>query len=585
MKLLLDLISEQVAGAFESAGFDPAFGKVTVSNRPDLCEYQCNGAMPAAKTYHRAPIQIASAVAEGLAGNEMFETVEAVNPGFLNLKLSGGYLAGYLTDMTAEPHFGVENDPNPRTIVVDYGGPNVAKPLHVGHLRSAIIGESVKRIYKFFGNHVIGDIHMGDWGLQMGLIMAELQTRKPELPYFDPAFTGDYPTEAPFTILELGEIYPAASARSKEDEAFAAIAHEFTYRLQNGDRGCHALWEHIMRLSVADMKRIYANLNVDFDVWLGESDAQAYIPAMLDIVKGKDLAVESEGALVVPVQEESDTREIPPCILLKSDGATLYATTDLATIVQRQQDWQPGLLFYLTDKRQSLHFEQVFRVVRKAELVPASCDLKHVGFGTMNGRDGKPFKTRAGGVMRLEDLVQEITDYMTAKIRENQTVADDDLPATARQIAIAALKYGDLSNLATKDYVFDLDRFSSFEGNTGPYILYTIVRLKSILARYTGNAEEATLLPPESREQKDLMLVLTRLSDALLTAYRDSTPNTICAYIYELAGAANKFYHDVKIIAEPDAAKQASYVALIDLTRRVLEMCIDLLGFDAPEKM
>ena len=585
MQILVDLISQQVADAFEAAGFDRSFGKATLSNRPDLCEFQCNGAMPAAKTYHKAPIQIASAVREKLADCPMFESVEAVNPGFLNMKLSGAYLAQFLREMQTSEHFGVEPDANARTIVLDYGGPNVAKPLHIGHLRSAIIGESVKRIYRFFGNHVIGDIHLGDWGLQMGLIIEEVRDRHPELPYFDPSFTGDYPAEAPFTISELEEIYPAASAKSKADEAFAQRAHHATYLLQSGDRGYRAMWDHIMRVSVADLKKNYENLNVSFDVWLGESDAQKYIPQMLDIVKAKGLTVESEGALVVPVQEETDTKEIPPCILLKSDGATLYATTDLATILQREQDFHPGKILYVVDKRQSLHFEQVFRVARKAALVPETTELQHIGFGTMNGKDGKPFKTRAGGVMRLETLIREVTDYVTQKIQENQTVSDEELPQTAKQIALAALKYGDLSNLATKDYVFDLDRFSSFEGNTGPYILYTIVRIKSILAKYQGDVSAAQLLPPDSAEQKTLMLVLSRMQDALAAAYRDSAPNAICAYIYELAGAANKFYHDVKIISEPDAAKQASYVALMELTRGVLETCIDLLGFSAPERM
>ena len=585
MQILVDLISQQVADAFEAAGFDRSFGKATLSNRPDLCEFQCNGAMPAAKTYHKAPIQIASAVCEKLADCQMFESVEAVNPGFLNLKLSGDYLAQFLRQMQTSDRFGVEPDANARTIVLDYGGPNVAKPLHIGHLRSAIIGESVKRIYRYFGNRVIGDIHLGDWGLQMGLIIEEVRDRHPELPYFDPAFTGEYPAEAPFTISELEEIYPAASAKSKVDEAFAERAHHATYLLQSGDRGYRAMWEHIMRVSVADLKRNYENLNVSFDVWLGESDAQKYIPQMLDIVRGKGLTVESEGALVVPVQEESDTKEIPPCILLKSDGATLYATTDLATILQREQDFHPGKILYVVDKRQSLHFEQVFRVARKAGLVPETTELQHIGFGTMNGKDGKPFKTRAGGVMRLEQLIREITDFVMQKITTNQTVSDEELPATARQIALAALKYGDLSNLATKDYVFDLDRFSSFEGNTGPYLLYTIVRIKSILSKYDGNVSEAKLLPPESAEQKELMLILSRLADSLRAACRDSAPNVICAYVYELAVAANKFYHDVRIITEPDEAKKASYVALIDLTRRVMETCIDLLGFSAPDKM
>ena len=585
MDQLVDLISRQLAGAFERAGYGDADARATLSNRPDLCEYQCNGALPAAKLYHKAPIQIAQAVAAELSGCELFERVEAVNPGFLNMKLSGAFLAQYLTEMAQSDRLGVPQEETPRTIVLDYGGPNVAKPLHIGHLRSAIIGESVKRIDRWFGNHVIGDIHLGDWGLQMGLIIAQLQDDQPELPYFDDSFTGGYPETAPFTISELEKIYPAASARSKEDEAFAARAHDATYQLQSGKRGYRALWRHILNVSVADMKRNYEKLDVHFDVWLGESDAQPYIPKMLKIVEEKNLAVRSEGALVVPVQEDTDTKDIPPCILVKSDGATLYATTDLATILQREEDFRPDRIFYLTDKRQNLHFEQVFRVARKAKLVPDTTELQHVGFGTMNGKDGKPFKTRAGGVMRLETLIAEITDFIRGKITENQTVADDELEKTAGMIALAALKYGDLSNLATKDYVFDLDRFASFEGNTGPYILYTIVRIKSILAKYDGDAAAAKLLAPTSQEQKDLMLVLSRLQDSLLAAYRDSLPNVICAYIYELAGAANKFYHDVRIITEPDPAQKASYVALMTLTRRALETCIDLLGFSAPDKM
>ena len=585
MKLLVDLISEQVSAAFTAAGFDASYGRTTLSNRPDLCEFQCNGALPAAKVYHQPPMAIAEAVAEKLRGGAMFASVEAAKPGFLNLTLAGDSLTAYLAQMVREPNFGVSPDPRPRTVVLDYGGPNVAKPLHVGHLRSAIIGESIKRIYRFFGNKVVGDIHMGDWGLQMGLIIAEVQRRMPELPYFDESFAGEYPKEAPFTIRELETLYPEASARSKTDEAFAAQAHDATYALQTGRRGYRALWQKIMEISEADLKRNYANLGVSFDVWLGESDAQPYIPEMMEIVKGRHLAVESDGALVVPVQKDSDTKEIPPCILLKSDGATLYATTDLATLLQRERDFHPDKILYLTDKRQGLHFEQVFRVARLAGLVPETTELAHIGFGTMNGKDGKPFKTRDGGVPSLAGLISEITDYVTAKITENQTVSDEELPQTAKLIAMAALKYGDLSNLATKDYVFDLDRFSSFEGNTGPYILYTIVRIKSILAKYTGSVDDAALLAPASAEEKALMLILARLGDALGAAYRDSAPNAVCAYIYELAGAANKFYHDTKIITEPDEARRASYIALVDLTRRVLEGCIDLLGFSSPERM
>jgi len=585
MEKFVDLISKRVSAAFEAAGFEAAFGKVTVSNRPDLCQFQCNGAMPAAKTYKRAPIQIAQAVAAQLEGDAMFSMVSAVNPGFLNLNVSADYLRDYVAGMAVSERYGLEHDPDAKTMVVDYGGPNVAKPLHVGHLRSAIIGESLKRINRYFGNHVIGDIHMGDWGLQMGLIIEEVRERQPHLPYFDPAFTGEYPAEAPFTISELEEIYPTASAKSKVDEEFAAKAHEATFKLQNGDRGYRAIWDHIMRLSVADLKQNYGKLNVSFDVWLGESDAQPYIPAMIEDMKAKGVTELSNGALVIPVQEESDTKEVPPCILVKSDGAAIYATTDLATIVQRMEDYQPKKLLYLTDKRQALHFEQVFRAAKKSQIVPADMELQHIGFGTMNGKDGKPFKTREGGVMRLERLIAEITDYVRQKITENQVVDASEVEDTARLIAMAALKYGDLSNQPTKDYVFDLERFAAFEGNTGPYILYTIVRIKSILAKYGKAADMTALQAPETKEATDLMLSLTRFADFMWQAYRDNAPNAICAYIYDLAGAVNKFYHETRILAEADAVKQAGYVALMDLARQVLESCIDLLGFEAPERM
>ena len=584
MQKLVELISRKVEAAFSACGYDPALGRVTLSNRPDLCEFQCNGAMAAAKQYRCAPITIANAVAEKLQGDEAFSAVSAVMPGFLNLSVTETYLADYLTQMATTEKFGLETEAEPRTIVVDYGGPNVAKPLHIGHLRSAIIGESVKRLYRYFGNTVIGDIHMGDWGLQMGLIIAELRERQPQLPYFDPNFAGEFPTEAPFTIGQLEEIYPAASAKSKVDEVFAQKAHEATRLLQEGEKGHRALWDHIMAVSVADLKKNYANLDVSFDAWLGESDAQPYIEPMMEEVAKRGLTVESEGAIVVTVQEETDTKEYPPCILRKSDGATLYATTDLATIMQREQDFQPDKILYIVDKRQSLHFEQVFRVARKAELLPARTELQHIGFGTMNGKDGKPFKTREGGVMRLERLIAEITDFVRGKITENQMVEDSAVDATARLIAMAALKYGDLSNQATKDYVFDMDRFAAFEGNTGPYILYTIVRIKSILSRY-GKEVKKEIRPAIRREEKDLMLSLSRFGDDLTAAYLQSAPNLICAYIYELAGAVNKFYHETKILAESDEEKQAGYISLISLAKDILETCIYLLGFSAPEKM
>ena len=583
MEKLIDKLSAVMAQAFADAGYPADHAKVTVSNRPDLCEFQCNGAMPTAKAARKAPIMIATAVAEKLTESGVFSTVEAVNPGFINMRLREGYLAAHMDEMRQTARLGVAGEGESRTVVVDYGGPNVAKPLHIGHMRSAIIGESVKRIYRYFGNKVYGDIHMGDWGLQMGLIIAELKVRQPDLPYFDDNFTGEYPAEAPFTISELEEIYPFASQKSKVDEAFAKEAHEATFQLQNRKRGYYALWQHIMRISVEDLKKNYANLNVDFDIWMGEADAEPYIPPMLERLEKLGVLEQSEGAKVIDVNIEGDKKELPPCILVKSDGATLYATTDLATIVQRMEDFNPDKMFYLTDKRQNLHFEQVFRAARKGQLVTDAVELEHVGFGTMNGKDGKPFKTRDGGVMRLERLIADVTDYVEKRILENNTLEGEQAHETARLIAVAALKYGDLSNLATKDYIFDLERFAAFEGNTGPYLLYTIVRIKSILARCEST--DPTILPADSEVAKNLQLVLAQMPDQLTLAYRDSAPNVICAYAYELAGAVNKFYHDTRILTEADEAKKQGYIALISLAKRALEECIDLLGFEAPDKM
>jgi len=583
MEKILDIISAKMQQAFADAGYEASYGRVTVSNRPDLCEYQCNGALSAAKAYKCAPIQIAKAVAEKLNADD-FSMIDAVMPGFINLKLSDAFLKNYLEAMRTAPDFGVEKFGTGKTIVVDYGGLNVAKPLHIGHLRSAIIGESIKRLYKFFGYNAIGDIHLGDWGLQMGLIIEELHARKPDLCYFDPDYTGEYPAAPPFTLAELEEIYPAASAKKKVDEDFADRAHTATFELQSGRRGYRAIWQHIMKLSVADMTRIYDNLDVHFEAWLGESDADPFIPAMVEDFKARGLAVQSEGAWVIPVAEESDKKEVPPCILVKSDGSAIYATTDLATMVQRMQDFKPDEMFYITDGRQSLHFEQVFRAAKKGGIVPADFPLTHLGFGTMNGKDGKPFKTRDGGVMRLEQLIADMTAFVRAKVVENKIVADEEVEATTAKIALAALKYGDLSNQPTKNYIFDMDKFAAFEGNTGPYILYTIVRIKSILARY-GAWEHLPIQNAANPYAKELMLAITKLAPALESALKSASPNLICAYIYELAGAVNKFYHETRILTEEDENLKAGYIALIALAKNVLEQCIDLLGFSAPEKM
>ena len=588
MKKILDLITEEMEQAFADAGYEKELARVTLSNRPDLCEYQCNGAMAGAKKYHKAPIMIAEEVVAKIPENGYISGAEAVKPGFINLKTNPAAVADYLNQMEADEKLGVEEVENPKTIVIDYGGPNVAKPLHVGHLRSAIIGESVKRITRFMGNKVVGDIHLGDWGYQMGLIITELKKRQPDLPYFDDNFTGEYPKEAPFTISDLEEIYPAASAYAKEHDDYREEALDATFQLQSGKRGYRAIWDHIMNVSVTDLKKNYANLNVEFDLWKGESDAQKYIPDMVERLKKEGYAHIDNGALVVDVKEETDTKEIPPCIILKSDGAALYDTTDLATLVEREELFQPNEVIYVVDKRQELHFVQVFRCAKKTGIVKEDTKLTFLGFGTMNGKDGKPFKTREGGVMRLERLIGEINDEMYEKIVENRSVKDTDARGTAQIVGLSAIKYGDLSNQASKDYVFDVERFTSFEGNTGPYILYTIVRTKSILGKYKEEGNElkkGALLAPKSDSEKALMLSVSRFNGVVENAFEEKAPHKICAYIYELANEFNHFYHETKILSEQDEARKASYLALLDLVREVLETCIDLLGFSAPERM
>ena len=588
MKKLLELITEEFEKAFEKNEYDKKLGKVVVSNRPDLCQYQCNGAMAGAKLYHKAPIMIANQVVESLQDNEMFESVEAVMPGFINIKLNSEFVAKYLNDMKKADKYGCENKA-PETIVIDYGGANVAKPLHVGHLRSAVIGESVKRIERFMGNKVISDVHLGDWGLQMGLIITELECRKPDLVYFDESYTGEYPEKAPFTISELEEIYPCASAKSKVDEEFKEKAHQATLKLQSGYAPYTAIWKHIMKVSVEDLKKNYGNLNVDFDLWKGESDAQPYIPGLIQDLIDKKLAYESQGALVVDIAKEDDTKELPPCIVRKSDGAALYATSDLATIIQREQDYKPNHYIYVADKRQELHFTQVFRVSKKANIVDENTKMEFLGFGTMNGKDGKPFKTRDGGVMRLENLIAQINKAVYDKIMENRTVSEEEANNTAKIVGLAALKYGDLSNQASKDYIFDIDRFASFEGNTGPYILYTIVRIKSILEKYKAESANADVNLPvintDNGSQMQLMLEVAKFNEIIENAAEELAPHKICSYVYDLSNAFNRFYHETKILAEEDQTKKAGYIALINLTINVLEQCIDLLGFSAPDRM
>ena len=591
MKTILNLLKEEVTAAFVEAGYDAKYGMVSLSNRPDLCQYQCNGAMAAAKAYKKAPIMIANDVVAILEKSETFKDISAINPGFINMNLSNAFVANYVDEMRTTDSFGYNKVEEPFNVIVDYGGPNVAKPLHVGHLRAAVIGESVKRICKFVGHNAIGDIHLGDWGLQMGLIITELKKRQPELPYFDENFTGEYPEEAPFTIAELEEIYPYASAFSKKNPDYLEEARNATYRLQKGEGGYAALWKHIRNVSIADLKQNYDKLNVHFELWKGESDAEPQIPGMVEYLKENGYAYYSEGALVVDVKEETDKKEIPPCMILKADGSALYNTTDLGTIVEREKLYQPKMYKYVVDKRQDLYFEQVFRCARKAKMVGEDVDLTFLGFGTMNGKDGKPFKTRDGGVMRLEYLIGDVTNNVYDKMKENRgEIPEEEARDTAQKIAVAAIKYGDLSNQPSKDYVFDLDRFTAFEGNTGPYILYTIVRIKSILNKYKElhgdvNVADIKLLPASTDSETGLMLELTKFSDMIDVAFKENAPNKVCQFVYDLANAFNRFYHENKIIAEEDAAKQASWIALISYTLDMLNQCIDLLAIEAPDRM
>ncbi|MCR5608434.1 MAG: arginine--tRNA ligase [Lachnospiraceae bacterium] len=588
MEKIIDLISGEMKESFKKSGYDEKYGMVSVSNRPDLCEFQCNGALAAAKAYKKAPIMIANEIIEVIKESKVVKNVVAVNPGFINFDINDDYLASYVTKMLNDENLGVEKVKEPKTVVIDYGGANVAKPLHVGHLRSAIIGESIRRVNNYMGNKVIGDAHLGDWGLQMGLIITELKKRQPDLVYFDDSYEGEYPEEAPFTMADLEEIYPCANAYSKEHPEYKEEAQNATYLLQSGKRGYMALWHHIINVSVNDLKRIYGSLMVDFDLWKKESDAQPYIPDMVKYMKDEGYAYISEGALVVDVKEETDTKEMPPCMILKSDGATLYNTTDLATIVERVKLFNPDDIKYVVDKRQSLYFEQVFRCARKTKLVEDKVDLEFLGFGTMNGKDGKPFKTRDGGVMRLEYLIKEINEAVYNKVMANRDMDEETARDISKKVGLAALKYGDLSNQASKDYIFDIDRFTSFEGNTGPYILYTIVRINSIISKdaaKNGTKYDDKITGSYSKSESELMLSLTHFNETIYNAYEENAPHRICQFIYEVSDSFNRFYHENRIVDEADVEKRASRINLIKLTSKVLSVCIDLLGFEAPERM
>ena len=596
MKKCINLLQEKIEKAFEECGYNSKYGRVINSNRPDLCEFQCDGALMAAKEYKKAPIIIAEEIVQKCKECEEFENIEAVKPGFINFNISKEYLTKYCNDIINDEKFGctMEND---KIVVIDYGGPNIAKPLHVGHLRPAIIGESVKRIHKFFENKVIGDVHLGDWGLQMGLVIEELKVRHPEWDYFNENFEGEYPKEALFTVTDLEEIYPCASAKTKVSEnatqeeiekanEYKENARRNTAYLQEHKKGYYDLWKKIVEISVADLKENYKKLDVHFDLWLGESDSQKYVKPMVNKMQDLGIIYESDGAMVVDVQEPEDTTTINPCMVLKSGGVSCYQTTDLATIMQRQIDFSPNEIIYVVDKRQELHFVQVFRCARKAKLVDDNTNLVFLGFGTMNGKDGKPFKTRNGGVMRLESLIEEINNQVYFKMDNTKEMKDDDKKEISKIVGLAALKYADLSNQISKDYIFDVDKFTSFEGKTGPYILYTLVRIKSILNKYFENNEliEKRILAPKENIEKEILLTISKYSQILEESYKEDAPSKICTYLYELANNFNSYYQKIKIL-QGDSERLESNITLLVLLKKIFENGIDLLGFSAPEKM
>lgn len=588
MNSLTQELSQIFGGAFVEYGFAPNYGKVTPSDRPELSQFQCNGALAAAKQTGHNPRALAEKIAQKVAENEIFREVSIAGPGFINIILADDYLVRYIMRMVEDKTLGCPTAVEPQTILVDYGGANIANPLHVGHLRSAIIGECLKRLARFIGHTVVGDIHLGDWGLQMGMIISELERRQPDLPYFDSTFTGPFPQEPPFTISDLEEIYPAVSQRAKTDEQALEAARQATFELQKGRKGYRALWQHIYNVSVADLRNEYDRLNIHFDLWLGESDTQPLIDGMLEQLQSDGFATESEGALVIGVTEARDTKELPPLILRKSDGAILYGTTDLATIMQRVQDYSPNLILYVVDKRQADHFDQVFRSAYKTKIAPETLVMEHIGFGTMNGPDGRPFKTRSGGVMKLKDLVTMITDKAMERVQNSElaTAEPEQLIEMAQQIGVATLKFADLMNHRLKDYQFDLERFSVFEGCTGPYHLYVAVRINSLLEKAENRGLCAgEILPPSSEDERQILLRLIDFPDVIQAAFEQRAPNYLCDYLYKLASAYSRFYHNYRILTETDLSRQASWLKVSQAVLVVLRQSLTILGIEVPKRM
>ena len=577
-----------IAGrAFEAEGFSPSSGGVSVSDRPDLAQFQCNGALAAAKQAKLNPRAVAERIAARLKSDPAFSKVEIAGPGFINLDVADDVLAARAKAMAADRTLGAPRTGLGRTLVIDFGGPNVAKPMHVGHLRSAIIGDCLQRLFRVNAWHVTSDIHLGDWGLQMGQLISEIGYRELAPVYFDAGFAGPYPAALPVSMDDLEEIYPAAAAACKADPARLAQARRATAELQAGRPGYRALWRHFVSVSEVGLKREYASLGVSFDLWKGEADVDPLIAPMVEDLKARGLAIESEGALVVPIAEACDKKEMPPLILIKSDGAVLYGTTDLATIVDRVNNQDPDLILYVVDQRQHTHFEQVFRAARKSGL-NGNAALEHLGFGMMTGADGKPFKTRAGGVMRLYDLIAMASEEASKRLAEQGLAADypaEERERIAKAVGIAAIRFADLSNHRISDYVFDLARFTRFEGKTGPYLQYAAVRIQSILRKAEADGMSATAPVIRSPEERKLILALLALPDALSGAEAKRAPNILCDYVFTLAQEFSRFYSGHHILSETDAGLRGARLGLCRLTLDVLELVLGILGIEIPQRM
>ncbi len=577
-----------IAGrAFEAEGFSALLGTVAVSDRPDLAQFQCNGALAAAKQAKLNPRAVAEKIAARLRAESLFSKIEIAGPGFINLDVADVGLRERIQSMAGETSLGSPDTGQARVLVIDFGGPNVAKPMHVGHLRSAIIGDSLQRLFRANGWRVTSDVHLGDWGLQMGQLISEIAHRNIAPIYFDANFTGPYPAQSPVSMDDLEEMYPAAAAACKADPARLDEARAATAELQAGRPGYRALWRHFFSVSEVGLKREYASLGVSFDLWKGEADVDALIAPIVENLKARGLAVMSEGALVVPIARNSDKKEMPPLILVKSDGAVLYGTTDLATIVDRVNSQNPDLILYVVDQRQHTHFEQVFRAAEKAGL-NGKAALEHLGFGTMTGPDGKPFKTRAGGVMKLYDLLAMASEEAGERIAEQGLAADypaAEREAIAKAVGIAAIKFADLSNHRISDYIFDLARFTRFEGKTGPYLQYAAVRIQSILRRAEAEGHVASAPEIRSPEERKLVLALLGLPDALSLAETRRAPNILCDYVFTLAQEFSRFYSEHHILSETDGELLSARLALCALTLRAFEKVLGILGIEIPARM